>query len=134
VMDQNNEVTHNNIDQVMKELHWYENGIFKLYAENRNISELSRQTQIPYRSLSKTIADTRKKIKTKMAKVDQIGYQIVQGQLGINVELSKDMDPEQMADALELISEFVRENMQGRIKNGIMIKRIKEIRITNIIS
>ena len=69
-----------------------------------------------------------------MAKVDQIGYQIVQGQLGINVELSKDMDPEQMADALELISDFVRENMQGRIKNGIMIKRIKEIRITNIIS
>ena len=70
----------------------------------------------------------------KIGQVEKQGYQIIQGQLGINIELSKEMDPEQMADALELISEFVRENMQGRIKNGIMIKRIKEIRITNIIS
>ena len=60
--------------------------------------------------------------------------QIVHGNLEMIMELPGDLNPDEMADAMELISEFMRDNMQGRIKNGLMIKKIKEIRITNIIS
>ena len=133
-VDVSNEQLHNTIDGAMKKLHWYENGVFQLYSQNRNISELSRQTQIPYRSLSKTISDTRKKIKEKMKHKDVNNSQIVHGNLEMIMELPGDLNPDEIADAMELISEFVRDNMQGRIKNGLMIKKIKEIRITNIIS
>lgn len=132
-VDVSNEGLHNMIDGAMKKLHWYENGVFQLYANNRNISELSRQTQIPYRSLSKTISDTRKKIKEKMKEVDKNSSQVVHGNLEMIMELNNDLEPEELADAMELIAEFVRENMQGRIKNGCMIKKIKEIRISKII-
>ena len=133
-VDVSNEQLHNTIDGAMKKLHWYENGVFQLYSQNRNISELSRQTQIPYRSLSKTISDTRKKIKEKMKHKDVNNSQIVHGNLEMIMELPGDLNPDEIADAMELISEFMRDNMQGRIKNGLMIKKIKEIRITNIIS
>lgn len=49
------------LNQSMNVLHWYEREIFKLYSESgMNIMELSRNTKIPYRSLSMTI----KKVKT----------------------------------------------------------------------
>lgn len=49
------------LNKSMDVLHWYEKEIFKLYSESRmNIMELSRNTKIPYRSLSMTI----KKVKT----------------------------------------------------------------------
>jgi hypothetical protein len=49
------------LNKSMDILHWYEKEIFKLYSESgMNIMELSRNTKIPYRSLSLTI----KKVKT----------------------------------------------------------------------
>ncbi len=49
------------LNKSMEVLHWYEKEIFKLYSESgMNIMELSRNTKIPYRSLSMTI----KKVKT----------------------------------------------------------------------
>ena len=68
-----------------------------------------------------------------MKHVDKNSSQIVHGNLEMIIELSNDLEPEQLADAMELIAEFIRENMQGRIKNGCMIKKIKEIRISKII-
>lgn len=48
-------------------LHWYEKEIFRLYSENgKNISELSRVTKIPYRSLFKTIRKVRIYLKYKI--------------------------------------------------------------------
>jgi hypothetical protein len=44
----------------MEILHWYEEQIFKLYAESGNLLQVSRDTKIPYRSLLKTV----KKVKT----------------------------------------------------------------------
>lgn len=52
------------VEEAMEGLHWYEKSVMEQYAELKNISELSRRTKIPYRSLSKTISDARKKIKT----------------------------------------------------------------------
>jgi hypothetical protein len=49
------------LNKSMDILHWYVKEIFKLYSESgMNIMELSRNTKIPYRSLSLTI----KKVKT----------------------------------------------------------------------
>jgi len=44
----------------MEILHWYEKEIFKIYSETGNLLQVSRDTNIPYRSLLKTI----KKVKT----------------------------------------------------------------------
>lgn len=131
-VDQDNEALHNSIEAVMKELHWYENGIFKLYAENKNISELSRQTSIPYRSLSKTISDTRKKIKLKMKEKSAQGYQLVHANLEIIIEVDAALDPSDVADAMEYMTAYFREKMQGMVKNRMMIKKIKDIRISHI--
>jgi hypothetical protein len=131
-VDENNEALHVGIETVMKELHWYENGIFKLYAENKNISELSRQTSIPYRSLSKTISDTRKKIKSKMKEKSAQGYQLVHANLEMIIEVDAALDPSDVADAMEYMTAYFREKMQGMVKNRMMIKKIKDIRISHI--
>ena len=131
-VDENNEALHVGIETVMKELHWYENGIFKLYAENKNISELSRQTSIPYRSLSKTISDTRKKIKLKMKEKSAQGYRLVDANMGLIIEVDAALDPEQIADAMEYMTAYFREKMQGMVKHKMMIKKIKDIRISHI--
>lgn len=131
-VDENNEALHVGIETVMKELHWYENGIFKLYAENKNISELSRQTSIPYRSLSKTISDTRKKIKSKMKEKSAHGYQLVHANLEMIIEVDAALDPSDVADAMEYMTAYFREKMQGMVKNRMMIKKIKDIRISHI--
>jgi DNA-directed RNA polymerase specialized sigma24 family protein len=131
-VDENNEALHVGIESVMKELHWYENGIFKLYAENKNISELSRQTSIPYRSLSKTISDTRKKIKSKMKEKSAQGYQLVHANLEMIIEVDAALDPSDVADAMDYMTAYFREKMQGMVKNRMMIKKIKDIRISHI--
>lgn len=131
-VDENNEALHVGIETVMKELHWYENGIFKLYAENKNISELSRQTSIPYRSLSKTISDTRKKIKSKMKEKSAQGYQLVHANLEMIIEVDAALDPSDVADAMDYMTAYFREKMQGMVKNRMMIKKIKDIRISHI--
>jgi adenylate kinase family enzyme len=48
------------LNKSMEVLHWYEEQIFKLYAESGNLLQVSRDTKIPYRSLLKTV----KKVKT----------------------------------------------------------------------
>jgi DNA-directed RNA polymerase specialized sigma24 family protein len=131
-VNDNNEDLHVRIEKTMKQLHWYENSIFNLYAENKNISELSRQTAIPYRSLSKTISDTRKKIKQKMKETSAKGYQLVHANMGLVIELDASMDPADIADSMEFMTEYFREKMQGMIKNQMMIKKIKDIMISHI--
>lgn len=49
------------LDKALVPLHWYEKKVLEEYADNgQNILALSRDTEIPYRSLTKTI----KKVKT----------------------------------------------------------------------
>lgn len=55
----------------MSELHWYAAKVFELYSQNgRNIMKLSRETRIPYRSLSKTITAVRNFMKDSIKKVE----------------------------------------------------------------
>ena len=63
---ESNEEAFARVEQAMDGLHWYEKSVMEQFAELKNISELSRRTKIPYRSLSKTISDARKKIKTEI--------------------------------------------------------------------
>ena len=51
---------HQKLAASMEILHWYEKEVFRLYSETGNLLQVSRDTQIPYRSLLKTI----KKVKT----------------------------------------------------------------------
>ena len=53
----------------MSELHWYAAKVFELYSQNgRNIMKLSRETRIPYRSLSKTVAAAREHLRSTLKK------------------------------------------------------------------
>lgn len=48
------------LNKSMEVLHWYEREIFRLFSESGNLLQVSRDTNIPYRSLLKTV----KKVKT----------------------------------------------------------------------
>lgn len=58
-----------NTVKAVNELHFYEAGLLKLYAEhNRNASEVARKTNIPYRSVYPVIREAKKKIQDKLKK------------------------------------------------------------------
>jgi DNA-directed RNA polymerase specialized sigma24 family protein len=63
---------HEFIDRVVKVvegMHFYEAGLLKLYAEhNRNAMEVSRKTNIPYRSVYPVIKEAKLKIINKLKK------------------------------------------------------------------
>lgn len=48
------------LNKSMEILHWYEREVFRLFSESGNLTQVSRDTNIPYRSLLKTV----KKVKT----------------------------------------------------------------------
>lgn len=51
----------------MNSLHWYEQKLIEIWAENgRNMIKISRDTGIPYRSLSKTIIKAKKELRIKI--------------------------------------------------------------------
>lgn len=50
----------------MEILHWYEKEVFKLFSESGNLLQISRDTNIPYRSLLKTIKKVRTLLKYKI--------------------------------------------------------------------
>jgi len=123
-------------NNAFNELHWYAQGVFRLYADNGNISELSRETKIPYRSLSKTIADTKQKLK-KALKTDNNQPKLignyVYADLSILIDVNKDTTPEEMADILADLQEYITQRIQGKIKNQALIREIKSLKIKRII-
>lgn len=54
------------LESSMKVLHWYEREIFRLFSETGNLLQVSRETNIPYRSLLKTIKKVRLLLKYKI--------------------------------------------------------------------
>jgi len=67
VIDQELEKISVKLNSSINVLHWYEQEIFRLYSENgKNITKLSRQTRIPYRSLFKVIRKVRTYLKYKI--------------------------------------------------------------------
>lgn len=56
----------NKLEKGLEVLHWYEREIFRLYAKDKNLLQVSRETKIPYRSLIKTIKKTKMLLKYKI--------------------------------------------------------------------
>jgi len=47
-------------------MHWYDKKVFELVQDTNNISALSRETNIEYRSLYNTYQKVKRKIKDKL--------------------------------------------------------------------
>jgi hypothetical protein len=60
------------------------------------------------------------------------GYQLVHANLEMIIEVDAALDPSDVADAMEYMTAYFREKMQGMVKNRMMIKKIKDIRISHI--
>ena len=54
------------VTTTLDSMHWYDKKVFELVQDNNNISELSRQTNIEYRSLYNTYQKVKRKIKEKL--------------------------------------------------------------------
>jgi hypothetical protein len=61
-----NEDLINKLEKGLGVLHWYEREIFRLYAKDKNLLQVSRETKIPYRSLIKTVRKTKILLKYKI--------------------------------------------------------------------
>lgn len=136
VPDTVNEEMIQKANAAFNELHWYQQGVFRLYSENGNISELSRETKIPYRSLSKTISDTKQKLK-KALKTENNQQKLignyVYADLNLVIDVNKETTPEEMADLMEEIQEYITQRIAGKIKNQAMIREIKSLKIKRIV-
>jgi RNA polymerase sigma factor (sigma-70 family) len=54
------------VNKALNEMHWYDKKVFELVQDTGNISELSRNTAIEYRSLYNTYQKVKRKIKDKL--------------------------------------------------------------------
>lgn len=105
---ENEQIQIDNVSKAMDGLHWYERELFKLYSQHRNISLLSRETGIPYRSISKTIFDVKRKIKSKMKSESETGKLIVFVKCEIGFHFKPGTPPPVIADQLEAFRELVK--------------------------
>ena len=67
------EIDHNNYDEVynklqdiLKDMYWYDKKVFEIIEDGTNISELSRKSKISYYSLYNTYQKVKRKIKDKL--------------------------------------------------------------------
>lgn len=54
------------VNKALNEMHWYDKKVFELVQDTGNISALSRNTTIEYRSLYNTYQKVKRKIKEKL--------------------------------------------------------------------
>lgn len=54
------------LDDAIKILHWYERELLRLYSEEKNLLKISRDTNIPYRSILETIKKVKIFLKYKI--------------------------------------------------------------------
>jgi len=55
-----------NIDEILKEMYWYDSKVFSLVASGKSVASLSRDTKISYYSLYNTYRTALKNIKDKL--------------------------------------------------------------------
>tara|TARA_B100000242_G_C43039848_1_gene485049 strand:+ start:1190 stop:1687 length:498 start_codon:yes stop_codon:yes gene_type:complete len=60
------EEAYNKVTKALNEMHWYDKKVFELIQDEGNISALSRETTIEYRSLYNTYQKVKQKIKSKL--------------------------------------------------------------------
>lgn len=128
----------NKLKRSMDELHWYEKNVFELYADNgKNILKLSRDTQIPYRSLLKTVIKVRRKLSKAVRKEDSKQKKLigsyVHARLDLVIDVNKDIDMDGMLDVIDEINEFVRSKIEGRMKDDVCIRQVGGLRIKEVV-
>lgn len=125
------------VTEALDGLAWYEREVLKLYAEKRNIVQISRETKIPYRSIFKTIQNARRKMKSALKK--ELGQQAklignyVTATMEFTIDISNDMNPDELADLLTIISENIREKVCGHSVDDANINQITDLKIKQII-
>jgi hypothetical protein len=53
--DHNIDILIDKIDKQLNKLHWYDRELFKAYVESGSYRKLSKQTDIPFNSISRTV-------------------------------------------------------------------------------
>lgn len=118
-------------------LHWYEKEILKLYAEKRNIVQISKETKIPYRSLFKTINKAKHKMKQALRKDDtnqtKLIGSVINARIDLTIDIDRDMSNDELVDLLERISFIVNEKISNKKIEDAIIKKVSGIRIKNIL-
>lgn len=121
----------------MEKLHWYEKEVFQLYANNgKNIVRLSKDTQIPYRSLFKTINKVKRTMKSAMRKEHtqkKLLGNYVLASIDVMIDINKDTNTDDMMDIMDEISDFIKAKCQGRQKDETSIKEVGDLKIKRII-
>lgn len=64
--DEYDESLNEKLDNAVKILHWYERELLRLYSEEKNLLKISRDTNIPYRSILETIKKVKVFLKYKI--------------------------------------------------------------------
>lgn len=135
-VDCSGEIMDGKLKKSMDELHWYEKTVFQLYAEDRNILKLSRDTKIPYRSLFKTVTKVKKKLSTAVRKEETqkklIGNYVHAG-LDVVIDINKQTDMDALVDIIDEVNQFIREKVEGRTKDDVCIKTIGGLKIKKLI-
>lgn len=125
------------VTEALDGLAWYEREILKLYSEKRNIVTLARETKIPYRSLFKTIQNAKTKMKQALRK--EQGQQAklignyVTASMDMVIDITDDMNPDDIADLLTEISEMIREKISGHAVQDATINNITDLKIKQIV-
>lgn len=133
--NENEHDTHEAIKNEMSQLHWYERELFRLYSQTKNISLMSREIGIPYRSISKTISETRKKMKQnlKSSQNKDPGTLIVFAKCEIGFHFIAGTPPAQIADQLEHFREMIKMKTIGLESESAKVKSIGDIKISKIL-
>lgn len=125
------------VTEALDGLAWYEREILKLYSETRNIVKISKDTKIPYRSLFKTIQNAKRKMKVALRK--EQGQQAklignyVTASIDIKIDITNDLNPDELTDLLEAISQTIREKITGNAVEDATINEITDLKIKQII-
>lgn len=122
-----------NVTECVEALPWYDRELLKLYAEDKNIAKLSKDTRIPYRSLFKTITKAKIKVRKAMQKTQGrlMGHDAI-CTMEVVVDIQNDKTPEQVADVLAEISAVIRERIAGRGYGDVNIVAVDDLKISKI--
>lgn len=119
------------LNETLLTLHWYEREILLLYADVRNIVTLSRETKIPYRSLFKTIAKAKQKMKQQLRGQAQ-QYVTAQMEVRVDINGAVALKPEEVSLLMQEVSALIRQKIYGARYQEATIQTVSDLKIKSI--